>query len=660
MKNMSNTIDIMKKITITSILIAAVLSMSGCVNIDDVNQPLKANPGETITIYINAHSNSSFIPGWDYPWGGVKIPNDWTVISCTYTGNYSGTMTEDAAIAASLESNWSSGLDYYWWGGKGPDTFHNESGLVVTTLIVQVGQPGSYLIDYRVGKSNSWSDNELDVQIEITALAPPSITSSAPESPVNDTYCSWTKFNVSVNQTVNVTWYLNETPQTSVNESVTEANYTFHAEYTGEHNISSVAENANGTDMQTWVWNVTADTTPPTAPTNLVHTDDAPSGYDNDNNTNISWSGSFDTYSSVIYRIYRDGVLNGSRTSTTYTFTDETEGLHEYNVSVIDSSGNINTTNASVTVIVDYTNPVIHNVSLSDTTPVYNQKIVVSVNVNDTNMGSVTAGSTALTHQSGMLWNGTISAGYGTNTVTVTAYDNASNTATNTSLSYTGPDVPRDSGGGGIGVSSSNEPGNVEETLVLRIYLKAGDSSTYNFNNVVTSVEVTPDRTYGRVAARIEILHGQPASITSDPPAGELYKYVNVFVGTPGWYEGKLSNSVINFEIPESWFEENNIDPTSVVMYRQDNGKWQPLTTTMTGPAGGNYMYSSPTPGFSTFIILGQVGDSGAGEPADAPDSGTESDSTPTPEATSTKGTPGFGILVGIMGVMIAVYSRRK
>ena len=30
--------------------------------------------------------------------------------------------------------------------------------------------------------------------------------------------------------------------------------------------------------------------------------------------------------------------------------------------------------------------------------------------------------------------------------------------------------------------------------------------------------------------------------------------------------------------------------------------------------------------------------------------------SNPTPEATSTKGTPGFGILQGIMGILVAVY----
>ena len=57
-------------------------------------------------------------------------------------------------------------------------------------------------------------------------------------------------------------------------------------------------------------------------------------------------------------------------------------------------------------------------------------------------------------------------------------------------------------------------------------------------------------------------------------------------------------------------------------------------------------------------MILGQVGDTGAVEPVATADFGTVAESTPTPEATSnsTKGTPGFGILPGIMGILVAVY----
>ena len=223
------------------------------------------------------------------------------------------------------------------------------------------------------------------------------------------------------------------------------------------------------------------------------------------------------------------------------------------------------------------------------------------------------------------------------------------------------PDTtPTPPSGGGGGGGMSDEPENVEETVFLRIYLRAGDSATYNFNNTLTSVEVTPEKTYGLVAAKIEVLFDQPGSITTDPPSGVLYKYFNVFVGNLGWSEGKFSSSVINFQVPASWFKENNIDPASVTLYRHHVDEWQSLKTTMNGQAGEYYQYSSPTPGFSAFMILGQEGDSGAVEPVATADFGTVAESTHTPEATSTKGTPGFGILLGIMGVLIAVYSGRK
>jgi subtilase family serine protease len=38
--------------------------------------------------------------------------------------------------------------------------------------------------------------------------------------------------------------------------STKEASYTLHAVVVGEHNVSAVATNENGTDMQTWVWNI--------------------------------------------------------------------------------------------------------------------------------------------------------------------------------------------------------------------------------------------------------------------------------------------------------------------------------------------------------------------------------------------------------------------
>ena len=104
----------------------------------------------------------------------------------------------------------------------------------------------------------------------IKYVAPPNITSFAPPSPVNDTVCTWRTFNVTVNQPVNVSWYLNGSLLPGTNVSVTEANYTLHAEVAGEHNVSAVATNPYGTDMQMWIWNVVSagvfDTGPGTYP----------------------------------------------------------------------------------------------------------------------------------------------------------------------------------------------------------------------------------------------------------------------------------------------------------------------------------------------------------------------------------------------------------
>jgi PGF-pre-PGF domain-containing protein len=550
---------------------------------------------------------------------------------------------------------------------------YNSTGLVSSNLSMSLPASynftgltdGTYYINATAYDLTGNSNTTKTRTILLDTVPPNAPTINVPiDSEILASADTWVNGTIDAN-TTNVTVYVDGTiknASVAVSGTFNISNVPLGADGVREINVSSkdAAGNVNTTNATV---TVTVDTTPPTAPTNLIHTDDAPSGYDNDNSTNISWTASSDTYSSVIYRIYRDGILNASITSTNYTFTNETEGTHEYNVSANDSAGNINTTNATVTVIIDYTDPVIHNVSLSDTSPGYGQEIVVSVNVTDviSNITSVTAGSTQLTYRSGMLWNGTITAGYGTNTVTVIAYDNASNNATNASISYTGPDEPSSGGSSSVGgIGTSDEPENVDETVVLRIYLQAGESSNYNFNNVVTSVDVTPDKTYGLVAAKIEVLKGQPGSITTDPPAGEIYKYVDVFVGTSGWSKDKFSSSVINFQIPASWFEENNIDPASVTLCRHNNGEWQSLTTTLTRQAGGFYKYSSPTPGFSTFMILGQVEESSSGEPAAATDSGTVADPTPTPETTSDKGIPGFGILTGIMGILIAVYSRKK
>jgi parallel beta-helix repeat protein len=106
-------------------------------------------------------------------------------------------------------------------------------------------------------QSNITVTNNDSVTTQAAATAAPNITSYAPESPVNDMEGATRTFNITIDQTVNVTWSINGT-QVQLNQSVTAAAYTNTSAATGVWNVSALASNANGNDTQTWIWNVTA------------------------------------------------------------------------------------------------------------------------------------------------------------------------------------------------------------------------------------------------------------------------------------------------------------------------------------------------------------------------------------------------------------------
>ena len=96
-------------------------------------------------------------------------------------------------------------------------------------------------------------DNYPLMQSRGNYLEPPTITSFAPPSPVNDYEGANRTFNITINQILNVSWQINGT-EVQTNASVTAASYTNTSAANGTWNVSAIVNNANGTDMQTWVW----------------------------------------------------------------------------------------------------------------------------------------------------------------------------------------------------------------------------------------------------------------------------------------------------------------------------------------------------------------------------------------------------------------------
>ncbi|RLB66222.1 MAG: hypothetical protein DRH04_09685, partial [Deltaproteobacteria bacterium] len=87
-------------------------------------------------------------------------------------------------------------------------------------------------------------------------IDPPNIISFTPPSPVYDNASSSRTFGIVVNQAVNVNWYIDGT-HVQTDTGVTEASYVNTSAKVGVWNVSAVASNADGTAMQTWVWDVT-------------------------------------------------------------------------------------------------------------------------------------------------------------------------------------------------------------------------------------------------------------------------------------------------------------------------------------------------------------------------------------------------------------------
>jgi subtilase family serine protease len=102
-----------------------------------------------------------------------------------------------------------------------------------------------------------------DFDVILQSIAP-IIRGYAPESPVYDIEDATRRFNITINQVVDVTWLINSSPA-QTDESVTDASYTHTNVAIGVWNISARASNENGTAMQEWIWNVASATAPPPA-----------------------------------------------------------------------------------------------------------------------------------------------------------------------------------------------------------------------------------------------------------------------------------------------------------------------------------------------------------------------------------------------------------
>lgn len=251
-------------------------------------------------------------------------------------------------------------------------------------------------------------------------------------------------------------------------------------------------------------------------------------------------------------------------------------------------------------------------------------------------------------------------------------------TVENSGGSSSGGSSSGGSGSGGAGLSPENQS-NVEAKELSQTFIGNGNSVTFDFpqsTTPVTNISFDSKKTAGKTTAIVEVLLNQ-SSLVSEPPSDEIYKFVNIWVGSSGFATPEnIENAVVNFKVEKSWLQDKNIDKSSITLnIYNDTNTWNALPTNLSSEDDKYLYFTAKTPAFSApFAITGKIANAAVNvtpsETQTEPNIGSLENNTSnaanekqTPEQTqspSTK-TPGFETVYGIIGLLgVFLYIRRK
>ncbi|MGB9928933.1 MAG: PGF-pre-PGF domain-containing protein [Methanosarcina sp.] len=167
------------------------------------------------------------------------------------------------------------------------------------------------------------------------------------------------------------------------------------------------------------------------------------------------------------------------------------------------------------------------------------------------------------------------------------------------------------SGGSGGAAGGSPEPAkNVKVKELSQTYISSSNPVKFEFPKNVTAVvslNFDSKKTVGKTTAIVEMLKSK-STLTPEAPEGEIYNYVNIWVGKGGYgTEKDVGNAAICFKVEKAWIEDKDIDRASIILNRYRNKEWNALPTSLL-TEDEKYLYlTAETPGFSPFAITGSI-----------------------------------------------------
>ncbi|KKG12208.1 hypothetical protein EO92_05800 [Methanosarcina sp. 2.H.A.1B.4] len=223
------------------------------------------------------------------------------------------------------------------------------------------------------------------------------------------------------------------------------------------------------------------------------------------------------------------------------------------------------------------------------------------------------------------------------------------------------------SGGGG----GSPEPAtNVKVKELSQAFITNGNPVQFNFPKNATAVvylSFDSKKTFGKTTTIVEMLKNK-SKLTPETPEGEVYNYLNIWVGNGGYAtEKNIENAVVCFKIEKAWMKDKGIDQSSIILNRYSDKKWNPLPTSQSGDDEKYMYFTTETPGFSSFAITGEItAKETVTEILPIPDTqnleqnNTDSEVEETSEPKEKTGMPGFEMIYCIIGLLgVFLYRRR-
>ena len=236
-------------------------------------------------------------------------------------------------------------------------------------------------------------------------------------------------------------------------------------------------------------------------------------------------------------------------------------------------------------------------------------------------------------------------------------------------------------GSGGGGAGGSPEPqSNVKGKEISQIFITNGKLVRFDFPKCATPIVYVcfdPKKTAGKTTTIAEILKGRSTLVTGQP-SGEIYKFVNLWVGNSGFATSKnIENPVVCFKVEKAWIKDQKINPSSVILNCYYGNKWEQLQTDKSGEDNKYVNFTAKPPEFSYFAITGntaapevvnetqlKLNAQGSNEQSNGSRIANPDHASGQMQSSSIFGkimkTPGFGIISCIIGLSAVFMHKRK